>query len=92
VRSTIGKLSSPIVLVVPSKKWKGHLPLCMMSDMFSPDDMLNLFGEGERVEEEKNFYYLKFGEGICDNIVCAMCYNQGMHRLKLIHYVLNLRS
>jgi hypothetical protein len=60
--------------------------------MFSPDDMLNFFGEGEGVEEEKNFYYLKFGGGICDNIVCAMCYNQGMHRLKLIHYVLNLRS
>jgi hypothetical protein len=94
VRSTIDIESSPTVLIVLFKKWKGHLVLLRtMSDMFSLDNMLNSFVEGEgedepspreqkiseRVEEEKNFCYLKFNKGLSNNILYVMCDNQNTH-------------
>jgi hypothetical protein len=56
VRSTIIIDSSPIVLkvealAIPFKKWKVHLLLHMMSDMFSPQDMLKFFVESECEDE-----------------------------------------
>jgi len=87
--------SCPIVLevkalVIPSIKLKRCLPLCMMSDMFSPKNMLKVFAKGEGkdepspreqiiskgVEDEKNFRYLKFNEGLSGDIVYAICNNQ----------------
>jgi hypothetical protein len=58
--------------------------------MFSFKDMLNFFAKGEGedepspreqtiskgIEEEKNFQYLKFSEGLNGGIVCAICNNQ----------------
>jgi hypothetical protein len=70
-----------------------------MIDMFSLDNMLIVFVEGEsendpspreqknseRIKEGKNFCYLKFGEGLSNNIVCVVCNNQNTHQLELIH-------
>ncbi len=74
MRSTIGTESFPIVLkvkvqAVPLKKWKGHLVLRIMLNIFSPKNMLKNYTkvEGEHkpslgeqriskgIEEEKNF-------------------------------------
>jgi hypothetical protein len=91
VRSTIGIESFQIIIVVPSKKWKGRLLLRMMLNMFSLDVMLIFFVEGEyepslgkkqistRVEEEKNFCYLKFDKALSNNIVFAMCNNESTY-------------
>jgi len=106
VKSTTRTKSFPIVIVIPSEKWKGCLLLRIMSDMFSFDNLLKFFVEGEGkdelspkeqkiskgVEEKKKNCYLKFGKGLNNNIVCAMCNSQSMHQLKLIHYALNPRS
>jgi hypothetical protein len=43
----ISNSSKVKALAIPSKKWKGCLSLCMMLDMFSFEDMLNFFVEGE---------------------------------------------
>jgi hypothetical protein len=93
-----------MVLAIPSEKWKERLLLHIMSNMFSFDNLLKFFVEGEDelspkeqiffegIEEEKKNCYLKFGEGLNNNIVCAMCNSQNTHQLKLIHYALNPRS
>jgi hypothetical protein len=61
-----------------------------MLDIFSFKDMLKFFIEGEgedesspreqRIEEVKNFRYLKFDNGLSGNIVYVMCSNQSMHQ------------
>jgi len=56
MRSTIRIDSSLIVLevkvlAIPFKKWKVHLPLRMMLDMFSLKDMLKNSTNSEREDE-----------------------------------------
>jgi hypothetical protein len=73
--------------------------------MFSFEDMLKKFVEGEGEDEsslreqiiskgtrkEKNFQYLKFNEGLSGSIVYAVCKNQSTHQLEPIQYALNPR-
>jgi hypothetical protein len=63
MRSTIGTDSSPIVITIHSKKWKRHLHLHTMLNMFSPNDMLKFFVEGES-EDEPSLGEQKFSKGV----------------------------